>query len=139
MKDDADLFRRALEDVVPLKKRAAKILGNKPAKRPGKPLQSRPQDLAAPRGRAAYDGRLDLHGYTQDSAYEALLGFLDLAQKRGWRRVLIITGRSGVLREVVPKWLSAPACRGRVETTGAARPADGGAGAIDVLIRKVSR
>ena len=135
MSDDIDLFRRALHDVASLKKRKARV----PIKKAGKPIAARPSIGAASTLRAArsgYDARLDLHGHTQDAAYEALTRFLESAQKRGLRRVLIITGRSGVLREVVPKWLTAPPNRARVESTGAARPADGGAGALDVLIKK---
>jgi DNA-nicking Smr family endonuclease len=136
--DDADLFRRALRDVAPLKKRKARV----PIKKAAKPIAARPSIEAASAQRAArsgYDAKLDLHGHTQDAAYEALTHFLESAQKRGLRRVLIITGRSGVLRDVVPRWLTAPPNRGRVESTGAARPTDGGAGALDVLIKKVKR
>jgi len=132
--DDADLFRRALSDVAPLKKRSARVATKKPAKPAVKPVEPRP----ARRSGSGYDASLDLHGHTQDAAYDALTRFLETSQTRGLRRVLIITGRSGVLREVVPKWLTAPPNRGRVEATGAARPVDGGAGALDVLIKKAT-
>ena len=168
MSDDNDLFRRALHDVVPLKKRAAapavrkktmpprvKKKSSEAAPAPPPPPSKKPElpELTAGaavgvdlrtvrklrRGKMTVDARLDLHGHTQDAAYEALAGFLASAQRAGSRTVLVITGKSGVLRHMVPKWLNAAPNRARVLSFTAARPADGGDGALYILLKKAKR
>ena len=81
-------------------------------------------------GRTAIDGRIDLHGMYQDEAHGALRAFLHRAQGKGWRWVLVITGKGrvltrdddapfdmhgprdrGVLKRNVPRWLEAPGLR----------------------------
>ena len=67
------------------------------------------------RGSRAIDGRLDLHGFTQAEAHDALLHFLRTRQGRGAKLVLVITGKGfrgdagagerGVLKRMVPMWL----------------------------------
>lgn len=91
------------------------------------------------RGKMAVDGRLDLHGHTQDEAFGALARFLETAQGTTQRTVIVITGKSGVLRQQVPRWLNASPNRARVLSFTAARPADGGDGALYVLLRKVKQ
>lgn len=93
------------------------------------------------KGRMEIDGRLDLHGMTQAEAHDALAVFLDRAEARGWRCVLVITGKGtrpggGVLRDAVPRWLNLPSHRARILSFGAARPKDGGDGALYVLLRR---
>ena len=75
------------------------------------------------RGRLAVEARLDLHGMRQREAHAALRRFLKSAQGKGYRHVLVITGRGaepdarksfyeaderGVLRQAVPHWLGQP-------------------------------
>ncbi len=105
---------------------------------------------AVNRGRTAIDGRLDLHGYRQDEAHARLSGFLSYAQSMGWKVVLVITGKGrpggdfqslhdherGVLRRVVPLWLSLPEFRRVVLGYEDAGPVHGGGGALYVRIRK---
>ena len=94
------------------------------------------------RGEYAIQAHLDLHGRTQAEARVEVERFLEDARRRGHRCVLIVHGRGlhskesvPILKERVQAWLS----RGRVArgvlcfTT--ARPADGGAGAVYVLLR----
>ena len=50
------------------------------------------------RGRGEPDGRIDLHGMTQEEAYRALIRFLMNAQADGKRLILVITGKGGILR-----------------------------------------
>jgi len=94
------------------------------------------------RGRLPVEARLDLHGYTQDQAHAALERFLDGAQGRGLRCVLVITGKGttteagGVLRGQVPHWLNEPGNRARVLAFDYAQPKHGGLGAIYVLLRR---
>lgn len=95
------------------------------------------------RGQITPEGRIDLHNMTQSEAYAALGGFLASAQGAGKRCVLVITGKGyrsdgavGVLRTNVPHWLNQPANRARILAFSHAVPADGGEGALYVLLRR---
>lgn len=93
------------------------------------------------KGEMAIDGRLDLHGMTQDSAHGALTAFVNRAFDSGKRCVLVITGKgtregSGVLRANVPRWLNQAPLRDRILGFSYARPQHGGEGALYVLIRR---
>jgi DNA-nicking Smr family endonuclease len=102
------------------------------------------------RGLLGIDGRLDLHGLRQDEAHARLRGFLAHAQAAGWRLVLVITGKGaagggyrmppeserGVLRRVVPLWLSLPEFRVHILGYEDAHLTHGGGGALYVRIRK---
>lgn len=100
-------------------------------------------------GNAGVDARLDLHGLRQDEAHARLAGFLALAQSSGHKVVLVITGKGrsdgfealhererGVLRRVVPLWLSLPEFRRYVLGFEEAHLVHGGAGALYIRIRK---
>ncbi len=92
------------------------------------------------RGRLPVEAHLDLHGMTREEAFFALERFLARMQAAGVRCVLVITGRGtlrgGVLRELLPRWLEAPAVRHRVVAFAPARPEHGGAGAFYLLLRR---
>ncbi|HUA55381.1 MAG TPA: Smr/MutS family protein [Candidatus Sulfotelmatobacter sp.] len=102
------------------------------------------------RGALAIDGKLDLHGLTQDEAHAALERFLSGSAARGRRCVLVITGKGlndgdsdagagrarGVLRQAVPRWLNEPANRARILAVMPAQPKHGGAGALYVLLKR---
>jgi len=100
------------------------------------------------RGRMPVEGRIDLHGKTQEAAHRALNAFLAGAQHRGLRCVLVITGRGmkpveggrvsrGVLKREVPRWLQEGDNRRRVLAYATARPEHGGEGALYVLLRRL--
>ncbi|MCO5101623.1 MAG: Smr/MutS family protein [Burkholderiaceae bacterium] len=91
------------------------------------------------RGEWTVRGQIDLHGLRVDEAREALAGFLDEALRREWRCVRVIhgkglgsIGREPVLKAKVPRWLVQ---RREVLAFCQARPNDGGAGAVIVLLR----
>lgn len=107
------------------------------------------------RGLRDIDGRIDLHGMTQQQAYEALMTFIGRARASGWKTVLVITGKGaqslkedqstyyemgreapGVLRRKVPQWLSQPQMRQFVIGYDIAAPNHGGNGAFYVQIRR---
>jgi DNA-nicking Smr family endonuclease len=92
------------------------------------------------RGKHPIEGRLDLHGMTQDEAHRALAVFIRGARAGGKRCVLVITGRGraggGVLRSAVPRWLDEPAMRPHLLAIATAQPRDGGAGALYVMLRR---
>lgn len=106
-------------------------------------------------GRTEIEGRIDLHGMRQDEAHDALRNFLHRAQGRGWRWVLVITGKGkvltrehhapfemhaprdrGVLKRNVPRWLEEPDLRPLVISFTAAAIEHGGEGALYVHLRK---
>lgn len=95
------------------------------------------------RGDFAIQGHVDLHGLTRDEARIRVEGFLHESRLRSRRCVLIIHGRGlnskdqiPVLKESVRIWLT----RGRISRSvlafATARPTDGGAGAVYVLLRR---
>lgn len=95
------------------------------------------------RGRRDIDAKLDLHGFTQDEAHEALLRFLRRAQAKDHRHVLVITGKGvrgdgerGVLKRRVPQWLALPEFRELVIGFDSAAIPHGGEGALYVRVRK---
>jgi DNA-nicking Smr family endonuclease len=97
------------------------------------------------------DSRLDLHGMRQREAHGALRSFLLSAASRGYRHVLVITGKGvsaerqrdhfmeerGVLRRLVPQWLAEPELRALVVSYTASHVRHGGDGALYVKLRKV--
>jgi DNA-nicking Smr family endonuclease len=98
------------------------------------------------RGKEAIDGRLDLHGLTQNQAHAKLLQFLRAASAREARLVLVITGKGaqgdgerGVLKRQVPHWLGLPEFRALVIGFEDAHVAHGGEGAIYIRVRRPRR
>ncbi|MCX2724751.1 Smr/MutS family protein [Roseibium salinum] len=99
------------------------------------------------RGVKTIDARIDLHGLTQHQAHDRLRGFLYQAQARQAKVVLVITGKGGgpeqaymdergILRRMVPQWLSMPDLRSVVIGYEEAHASHGGAGALYVRIRR---
>jgi DNA-nicking Smr family endonuclease len=104
------------------------------------PLTRRMKQRVA-RGKHQIDARLDLHGFTQHEAHEALLRFLRSANARDARLVLVITGKGrggeiGVLRRQVPHWLALPEFRDLVIGFEDAAIGHGGEGALYVRVRR---
>ena len=95
------------------------------------------------RGRTGIDARIDLHGMTQHEAHRALYRFLEDAQARDCRIVLVITGKGrtgdGVLRRTVPMWLAEPLFHRLVGGWREAHVTHGGEGAIYVRLRRHDR
>ncbi|WP_430473729.1 Smr/MutS family protein [Thalassospira lucentensis] len=97
------------------------------------------------KGKMSIDGRIDLHGMTQDVAHNALNAFIEDSWRAGKRCVLVITGkgsradeygRTGLLRSRTPQWLSAPRLRTRILAINQAQIQHGGAGAFYVLLKR---
>lgn len=95
------------------------------------------------RGHWAIERELDLHGLRRDEAREALARFLRTALQRQWRCVRVIHGkgssspqREPVLKHKVRIWLMQ---RDEVMAYVQARPCDGGAGALVLLLRPARR
>ena len=79
----------------------------------------------------------------QDEARARLTGFLQHACAKGWRAVLVITGKGsrgdGVLRRMTPEWLSAPPLRDLVAGVSEAHRRHGGEGALYVALKRRSK
>lgn len=88
------------------------------------------------------EASLDLHGMTQQQAYQNLINFINTCQQQHKRCVLIITGKGpsldspGILKQHVPLWLGIPPLQEKIISISGAHIHDGGQGAIYVLIRK---
>jgi DNA-nicking Smr family endonuclease len=176
--DERDVFARAMEGVVPLPRRAARVDGPPPAAVPRPPVSEEAEALAAlsdlVRGAARFDvsdtreyvegaivgldprlvrrlrrgdfswqAYVDLHGLTAEEARATVDRFLGAAVRAGHRCVLIVHGRgrnskdqTPVLKERLKTWLARGAAARLVLAFATARPADGGAGALYVLLRR---
>jgi DNA-nicking Smr family endonuclease len=173
---DAELWARVAGSARPLHKRPTvrKVDLPKPAPKPEtkeRPpavkhaLKPTPKPAPTPRGEAldrgtarklerghlAVEARLDLHGMKQREAHAALRRFLKSAQGKGYRHVLVITGKGtvvdtrrsfyeederGVLRQAVPHWLAAPDLAHVVVSFSPAPRRLGGEGALYVRLRR---
>ena len=128
-----------------------------PAQRPAVKAEAGPPPLAPlerrfrqrlAKGSMAIDRRLDLHGFTQRQAHDALRGFIRAAQAEGARIVLVVTGKGvreqggdpfaerGVLRRQVPHWLMSTEFRPLVIGFETATIGHGGEGALYVRLRR---
>jgi DNA-nicking Smr family endonuclease len=98
------------------------------------------------RGDFAWQAHLDLHGMTAERARAAVEAFLADAVRAMHRCVLIVHGRglnskdqTPVLKERLKVWLARGRAAHVVLAFATARPCDGGAGALYVLLRRDRR
>ncbi len=94
-------------------------------------------------GDFAVQAHLDLHGLTREQAKDALFAFLSDSRRREKRLVLVVHGRGlhskdqiPVLKESLRVWLSQGRIGKQVLAYATARPCDGGAGAIYLMLRR---
>ena len=101
------------------------------------------------KGKMSIEAKLDLHGYTQDKAYDRLINFVLSCYSNQKRCLIVITGkgssktpenfweeRTGKLKELVPTWLNSDKLRPYILTFATAQQKDGGSGALYVLLKK---
>jgi len=100
------------------------------------------------RGKLEIDGRLDLHGLTQEQAKMMLRTKLLQAHGHAKRLILVITGKGkertdefnrpviGVLRQNLPLWLRQPPLSSIVLEVTPAQQRHGGEGAFYVYLRR---
>lgn len=170
--DDADLFRRSVGKVKPMRQDRVAVQKPRPAPVPTQRLRDE-QDVLhelanglydeaeietgeellfvragvqhgllrkLKRGQFSVDAQLDLHGMNVIAARESLLVFLDKAQASGLRCIRVIhgkghgsRGRQPVLKGKVNVWLRE---LDAVLAFCSTRPADGGTGAVYVLLKR---
>ena len=95
------------------------------------------------KGEFPVQDHIDLHGLTKKEAEIRVRDFLLQSSRRGLRCVLIVHGRGlnsqdslAVLKANLPTWLTSGPAKKIVLAFATARPYDGGAGAVYVLLRK---
>ena len=98
------------------------------------------------RGEFSVQGHLDLHGLSRGEARSAVDAFLKESRQKGKRCVLLVHGRGlhsrdqvPVLKEALKSWLATARFGRHVLAFATARPQDGGAGAVYVLLRRLGR
>ena len=97
----------------------------------------------------ATEAELDLHGCTEDKAFDKVVNFVKTSYLRGKRCIHIITGKGlhapddfdffaarGVLKDRVPQWLNLPEIRPLILIIDHPAPKDGGTGVIRILLRR---
>ena len=100
-------------------------------------------------GKFRIEAELDLHGCTEDIAFDKVIDFVKDAYIKGKRCIAIITGKGlhadtdtdifknrGVLKERVPQWLNLPEIRPLILAIDHPLPKDGGSGVIKILLRR---
>jgi len=124
----------------------------KPKSLPLAPIERRLRQRLS-RGQLDVSMKLDLHGLRQEEAHLVLHDFLARAIHNDARIVLIVTGKGnatnrddagfasqpGILRRVVPQWLTEPSMRHIVLGFEEASPTHGGSGALYVRLRSARR
>lgn len=95
------------------------------------------------------EAELDLHGCSEDRAYDKVTAFVKSSYLKGRRCIAIITGKGlhaaedcdffpvrGVLKDRVPQWLNLPEIRPLILAIAHPAPKDGGNGVIKILLRR---
>lgn len=115
--DDKRVWRNVTRDIKPLDNR------------PVSPVEDRPRvRVTAPRS-LPYDPVLDLHGLILQDAFQAVQSHIIEGAAQGYRRLTIITGRSGQMNQEMPRW---------VERNSVVRSINSmnGGGAWEILIKR---
>lgn len=152
--EDEALFQHAVRDAKPLPRRPVAVMSHSglhrtvfapltshrvprfiEAEHPAPPISGHAESRLR-RGRMEPEARIDLHGYSHDGAYRALVEFLARSFSEGKRLVLVITGKGGVLRPHFPLWLNAPELAGVVVGIREAHAKHGGGGAWYVALQR---
>jgi DNA-nicking Smr family endonuclease len=98
------------------------------------------------RGEFSVQAHLDLHGKSRAEAKGEVDAFLRRSREQGKRCVLLVHGRGlhskdqvPVLKDALRNWLATARFGRHVLAFATARPQDGGAGAVYVLLRRIGR
>lgn len=90
--------------------------------------------------RIEIDGRLDLHGMTQQEAHLVFSNTVARAWKNGKKTLLIITGKGSLenpetLRKMLPHWCAQNPLSQMIKSIAPAKPEHGGSGAYYFFLR----
>ena len=96
------------------------------------------------KGEFAVQGHIDLHGLLKEEAKSSLEAFLTRSRQQGFRCVLVVHGRGlhsrdqvPVLKDALKRWMHTARFARHVLGFSTARPHDGGAGAVYVLLKRI--
>ena len=89
------------------------------------------------------EAHVDLHGQNMEQAYATLVEFIKHTYQNGKRHLIVVTGRGKnspggmpILRERVQSWFTRDPFKRVILGFCTAKPGDGGAGALYLLLRK---
>ncbi|MHA1541005.1 MAG: Smr/MutS family protein [Alphaproteobacteria bacterium] len=82
-----------------------------------------------------FDKKIDLHGFTQQEAFEILAENIPFFYESQKKVILIITGKSGILKSSVPNWLNSNSIFSCIREITSAPNYLGGEGAILLFMR----
>lgn len=167
-KDEDEIFwENAVKDVSPLPESGMVVFSKRKTKFKGEREQSLPLKLYRhevslgtcsdidrntmrrfKREEFPVEGVLDLHGYNEAQAYDAVHKFMRQAYLSGKRCVIIVTGKGkshpdedvfaprGVLKDRVPQWLEGEELRQTILSYIHPSARLGGQGALYILLRR---
>lgn len=91
-------------------------------------------------GNYPIDCTLDLHGMTQEEAFQQLVATIHKAQNNHQRCLRVVTGKGragkGIIKQSIQRWLNSPMLQSSILFFCQATINDGGSGAYYVLLRK---
>lgn len=166
--EERALWRKVVETVRPLEGVALPAFDEAtPAPRAGPPIPAAPParttgqlprrhgpgetldaswDRRLSRGLVSPDAVVDLHGYNLAGAHARLDHKLEEAIARGWRLILLVTGKPpsddrrpatrGAIRAAVGDWLQASRHAADIAAVRGAHPRHGGVGALYIVLRR---
>lgn len=93
-------------------------------------------------GKMPIEADIDLHGFTLDESYSALIKFIKKSYNSGKRVLLVVTGKGlrsdehNTIRGNIENWLNNDSIRPCILMVHPAQPKHGGKGAIYVLLKR---
>jgi DNA-nicking Smr family endonuclease len=93
-------------------------------------------------GKMPIEGKLDMHGMTQNEAFPALLDFINRSFHSEKRCLIVVTGKGfmsknrGILKQSLPIWINNEDIRPKILSFCQARPTDGGSGAFYIFLKR---
>lgn len=116
-KADRDIWSRATKDVNPLgQPRVGPVGGHQFAK------------VAEPRA-VEYHPAVDLHGLTIQEAYLVVRDHIENGALLGYKRLTIVSGKSGQINQELPRWA------GQISAVRSVTPMNGG-GAWEICLKR---
>jgi DNA-nicking Smr family endonuclease len=149
--EERKLFEQTFQEGRPIRPAAPKAPRKKKSTSTGASGVNGATQDRLKRGLLEPQARIDLHGMTQGAAHRTLFTWLAAAHARGYRLVLVVTGKGnpkndenapwmmsphGVLKQMVPRWLNEPELAALIASVQPAHARHGGGGALYVYLRK---
>jgi DNA-nicking Smr family endonuclease len=149
--EERKLFEQTFKEGRPIRAAGPKVSAKKKSTATGASGVNGATQDRLKRGLLEPQARIDLHGMTQSAAHRTLFTWMAAAHARGYRLVLVVTGKGnprhgedapwmlsphGVLKQMVPRWLNEPELAALIANVQPAHAKHGGGGALYVYLRK---